>query len=236
HPVIGPSCGTVLVPAVNTGDSQAAALPEAAVRAALAAIGLGEGTGTTWVTTGGRWVNGVLAGSWHKDCAGYIGEGARETARRERIARLTAELAEVNDAIATLDEARNELASRQDQLVAEHRAVPPDAAVRDAQTRAAEQRKRRQELRDSRAEAERVRAVRQDELEVAQTGADEFAADTRLPADPEELAVVRAGLGDYRVALAALWPAAEAFQAARSHLDEAAEELAETQEGLTEAR
>jgi uncharacterized protein (TIGR02680 family) len=234
HPVTGPSCGTVLVPAVNTGDSQAAALPEAAVRAALAAIGLGEGTGTTWVTTGGRWANGVLAGRWHKDAAGYIGEGARETARRERIARLTAELAEVNDAIATLDEARDELASRQDQLAAEHRAVPPDAAVREAQTRAAEQRRRRQELRESRAEAERVRAIRQEELEGAQTAADEFAADTGLPADPA-LAAVRAGLGDYRVALAALWPAAEAFQAARSHLDEAAEELAETQERLTEA-
>src|SRR5215469_9071114 len=234
-PVTGPSCGTVLVPAVNTGDSRAAALPEAAVRAALAAIGLGEGTGTTWVTTGGRWANGVLAGSWHKDAAGYIGEGARETARRERIARLTAELADVNDAITTLDEARAELASRQDQLAAEHRAVPQDAAVREAQTRAAEQRKRRQELRDSRTEAERVCAVRQEELEAAQTAADEFAADTRLPVDPEELAAVRAGLGDYRVALAALWPAAEAFQAARSRLDEAAEELAETQERLTEA-
>jgi uncharacterized protein (TIGR02680 family) len=235
HLVTGPSCGTMLVPAVNTGDSQAAALPEAAVRAVLAAIGLGEGTGTTWVTTGGRWANGVVAGRWHKDAAGYIGEGARETARRERIARLTAELAEVNDAIARLDEDRDELASRQDQLAAEHRAVPSDAAVREAQTRAAEQRKRRQELRDSRAEAEQVRAVRQDELEVAQTAADEFAADTRLPADPEELAAVGAGLGDYRVALAALWPAAEAFQAARSHLEEAAEELAETQERLTEA-
>ena len=103
-PVTGPSCGTVLVPAVNTGDPQAAALSETAVRAALCAIGLGEGTGTTWVTTEGRWANGVLAGSWHKDAAGYIGEGARETARRDRIARLTVELAEANDAIATLDE------------------------------------------------------------------------------------------------------------------------------------
>jgi len=235
HPVTGPSCGTVLVPAVNTGDSQAAALPEGAVRAALAAIGLGEGTGTTWVTTGGRWANGVLAGSWRKDAAGYIGEGAREAARRERVARLTAELAEVNDAIAALDEARGQLASRQAQLAAEHRAVPSDAAVREAQTRAAEQRKHRQELRESRAGAERARAVRQEELEVAQTAADEFAADTRLPADPDELAGVRAGLGDYRVALAALWPAAEAFRAARSQLDEAAEELTETQERRAEA-
>src|SRR5215469_8260704 len=47
-------------------------------------IGLGEGAGITWVTTDGRWANGVLAGAWHKDAAGYIGEGARETARRDR--------------------------------------------------------------------------------------------------------------------------------------------------------
>jgi len=235
HPVIGPSCGTVLVPAVNTGDPQAAALPEAAVRAALSAIGLGEGTGITWVTTDGRWANGVLAGSWHKDAAGYIGEGARETARRDRIARLTVELSEVSDAIATLDETLDELDRRKDQLAAEHRAVPPDAAVREAHTRAAEQRKRRQELRDSCVEAERVRAARQGALEAARIAANEFAADTGLPADPQELAAVRTGLGDYRVALAALWPAAEGFEAARRHAADAADELAETRQLLTEA-
>jgi uncharacterized protein (TIGR02680 family) len=235
HPAPGPSCGTVLVPAVNTGDPQAAALPEAAVRAALSAIGLGEGTGTAWVTADGRWANGVLAGSWHKDAAGYIGEGARETARRDRIARLTAELAEANEAIGMLDEALDELDRRKDRLAAEHRAVPPDAAVREAHTRAAEQRRRRLELRDSHAEAGRVRAARQEALETARIAANEFGADTGLPADPEELAAVRAGLGDYRVALAALWPAAEGCEAARRHAAEAAEELGETRQRLTDA-
>jgi uncharacterized protein (TIGR02680 family) len=235
HPVTGPSCEAVLVPAVNVGDLQAAALPEAAVRATLSAIGLGQGAGTTWVTIDGRWANGVLAGSWHKDAAGYIGEGARETARRERIARLTAELAEVNDQIAALDEARSELGGRKDKLAAEHRAAPRDAAVREAHTRTAEQRKRRQELRNAHAEAERVHATRREELVGAQSAANEFARDTGLPAGPEDLAAVRTGLGDYRVALAALWPAAEAFQDARSRADEATEELAETQERLIDA-
>ncbi|MGH3397107.1 MAG: TIGR02680 family protein, partial [Streptosporangiaceae bacterium] len=235
HPVTGPSCDAVLVPAVNGGDRQAVALPEAAVWAALSAIGLGEGTGTTWVTVDGRWANGVLAGRWHKGSAEYVGEGARETARRERIARLTAELAEANDAIAALDQARDELGRRQDQLATEHRAVPPDAEVREAHTRTAEQRKRRQELRTSHAAAEALRGTRREQLEVAQSAADEFAGDTGLPAEPGELAAVRTGLADYRVALAALWPAAEAFQSARSRADEAAEELAETQERLTEA-
>jgi uncharacterized protein (TIGR02680 family) len=235
RPVTGPSCDTVLVPAVNTGDPQAAALPETAVRAALSAIGLGEGTGTTWVTTDGRWANGVLAGTWHKDAAGYIGEGARETARRDRIARLTVELAEVNGAIAALDDALNELDCRKDKLTVEHRAVPSDAAVREAHTRVAEQRRRRQELRDSHAEADRVRTARQEALEATRVAADEFAADTRLPADPEELAAVRTGLGDYRVALASLWPAAEAFEATGRRAVEAAEELAEARQRLTEA-
>ena len=229
HPVAGPSCGTVLVPAVNTGDPRAAALPPSAVRAALSAIGLGEATGTTWVTTDGRWANGVLAGAWRKDAAGYIGEGAREAARRDRIARLTVELAEVNAAIAALDESVRELDRRKDQLAAEHRAVPPDAAVREAHTRAAEQRRHRRELRASHVDAERVRAARQAKLEAARIAAGEFAADTRLPADPEELAVVKTGLGDYRVALAALWPAAEAFETARRHAVEATEEVAEAQ-------
>jgi len=235
RPVTGPSCGTVLVPAIDAGDPQASALPESAVRAVLSAIGLGEGTGTTWVTADGRWANGVLAGTWHKDAAGYIGEGARETARRDRIARLTGERAEVYDAIAALDDTLAELDRRKDKLTAEHRGVPSDAAVREAHTMVAEQRRRRQELRDACAEAEQVRAARQEALEATRIAANEFAADTRMPADPEELAAVRTGLGDYRVALASLWPAAEAFEAARWHAVEAAEELAEARQRLTEA-
>ena len=235
RPATGPSCDIMLVPAVNAGDVRAAAVPDAAVRAALSAIGLGEGTGTTWVTTDGRWVNGVLAGACHKDSATYIGEGARETARRDRIVQLTAELAQVNAAIAGLDEAQARLDRRKDRLAAEHRAVPADAAVLEAHTRAAELRRHRQELRGSHAEAEKVRAARQEELETARIAADEFAADTQLPAEPQELARVRGGLGDYRVALAALWPAAEAVQAARRHAAEAAEELDGARQRLAEA-
>ena len=52
------------------------------------------------------------------------------------------------------------------------------------------------------------------ELAAAQARAAEFAADVGLPADTGELAAVRDGLGAYRVALAALWPAAEAAHAA----------------------
>ena len=56
-----------------------------------------------------------------------------------------------------------------------------------------------------------------------------------LPADPDELAGVRAGIGAYRVALAGLWPAAEAAHAAIRAAAEAESELADSRQLLLEA-
>ena len=87
-PVAGASCASLLVPAIDPDDLQAGALPEESVDSVLRAIGRDPGpagAGGTWVTTDGRWSNGVLSGAWRKDQAGYIGEGAREAARRARI-------------------------------------------------------------------------------------------------------------------------------------------------------
>ena len=234
-PAPGPSCASALVPAINAGDPQAAALPEGAVSAVLAAIGLAAGAGPAWVTTEGRWANGVLAGGWHKDAAGYIGEGAREAARRARIASLTGELAQARAAIAEIEAAQAELERRRERLADEHRAVPPDAAVREAHIVAAAERRRRGELRGQHAHAVTVCEQRQEELHAAVLRAAEFAADVGLPADPGELAGVKAGVDAYRLALAGLWPAAEASQGAARAADEASAELADSQAHLDEA-
>ena len=45
----------------------------------------------------------MLSGAWHKDQAGYIGEGAREAARRARIEQLERELDAERAAIEGLD-------------------------------------------------------------------------------------------------------------------------------------
>jgi uncharacterized protein (TIGR02680 family) len=234
-PVPGSSCGSVLIPAINAGDPQAATLSDGAVSAVLAAIGLGTGTGPTWVTVEGRWANGVLAGGWHKDAAGHIGEGAREATRRARIASLTGELARESAAIAEIDAALRELERRRERLAEEHRAVPPDAAVREAHTVAAAERRRRGELRDQHAHAVTVRGQRHDELTAVLMHAEEFARDVGLPAEPGELAGVKAGANAYRLALAGLWPAAEASQAAARAADDDSAELAESQAHLDEA-
>ncbi len=234
-PVPGPSCASVLVPAINAGDPQAATLPDGAVSAVLAAIGLGTGTGPTWVTTEGRWANGVLAGGWAKDAAGYIGEGAREAARRARIASLAGELAQARAAITEIDASLAELERRRERLADEHRAVPQDAMVREAHTVAAAERRRRGELREQHARAVTVCGQRQEELTTAILRAEEFARDIGLPADPGELAGVKAGVDRYRLALAGLWPAAEASREAARAAGEASAELAESRAHLDEA-
>jgi uncharacterized protein (TIGR02680 family) len=232
-PVAGPSLASVLVPAVNADDPMANAVTEGTVRVVMAAIGLGGG-GAAWVGTDGRWANGVLAGTWSKDGAAYIGEGAREAARRERIARLSAELADVRALIAEADTALAEIGARRARADAEHRAVPADAAVRDAHTIAAEQRRARETLRARLAEAEKRRVLRVSELDEAVVLAGDFAADTGLPADDSELASVKEAVAAYRLALAALWPAAEAFQLADRTAREAAAELTEVRDRLAE--
>ncbi len=233
-PIPGPSLASVLVPAIDSGDASAQLLSTEAVGAVLAAIGLG-GPGGTWVAADGRWANGVLSGAWQKDGASHIGEGARESARRAKIARLSEELAQERAAIADLGTELAGLAVRRDRLADEHRAVPPDAGVREAHTVAAAERRRRRELREQHAEAVKVSRQRQEELEAALARAAEFARDVGLPAEPGDLAEVKAGVDAYRLALAGLWPAAEAWQGAARAAGELAAELAESRERLDEA-
>jgi uncharacterized protein (TIGR02680 family) len=234
-PVAGQSCASLLVPAIDLDDPQAGTLRGESVAAVLSAIGRAPGTGGTWVTTDGRWSNGVLSGAWLKDQAGYIGEGAREAARRARIERLERDLDAERAAIGELDEDLADAEARQGRLADEHRAVPPDDRVREAHTVGAEQHRQLAQARTEHAEAGALCRRRQEELAAAQARAAEFAGDVGLPADPDELALVRDGLGAYRVALAALWPAAEAAHAAIRAAAEAEAELAESRQLLIDA-
>lgn len=251
-PVAGSSCANVLVPAVDVGDLRAGALSDDAVRRVLSAIGLEMPTGpagtadpadpadsadpaSTWVSADGRWANGVLGGTWQKDDAAYIGEGSRESARRARVERLSAELGQERAAMAQADAALAAVAARQEWLADEHRAMPPDASVREAHTRAVDERRRRGELHDQHEHAATVREQRQQELDAAVGSAEQFARDVGLPADPDSLAQVKAGVTAYRVALAGLWPAAQTWEGAVSAASEAAAERGESEQLVTEA-
>ena len=237
-PVAGESCASLLVPAIDRADPQAAALDEVSIASVLSAIGREPGTvggGAAWVTTDGRWSNGVLSGAWRKAQACYIGEGAREAARRARIEQLERELDAERAAIEGLDADLANIAARQNRLADEHRSVPPDDGVREAHTKAAERRGQLALARTDHAEAVAKLQQRQGELVAAQARAAEFAADVGLPTGTEELGTVRDGLGAYRIALGALWPAAEAAHIAIRAAADAETELADSRQLLLEA-
>jgi hypothetical protein len=90
---VTPNLGAALRPAVDRDDAQAAQLADATVAAVLAGIGLGRSGAGTWVEQTGRWRLGVAEGAWAKPAASFVGRGAREAARRRRLAEVTQAIA-----------------------------------------------------------------------------------------------------------------------------------------------
>jgi uncharacterized protein (TIGR02680 family) len=230
-PASGGGLTAVLTPAVDRDDPHAAELPDSAVGAVLATIGLGPGA-PTWISVDGRFANGPLTGSWHKPAARYIGEGAREAARRARLAELEEELAVIRRRLDELAEQTAELAGRADALVAEQRARPADTDLLQAHVRLAAEHETKRRIDAHLAEAAEIAVRRQVAERTARAEMTEFAGDVGLPPDDHALAAVRVALGDYRVALAGLWPAARAVERARRDVVAAERELTSAAESL----
>ncbi|MFD7812967.1 TIGR02680 family protein [Streptomyces sp. NPDC059785] len=199
----------VLCPAVDHADVGAAAVGEQTVLRLLASLGLagGEGGNRTWVATDGRFRVGALTGSWGKDSAQYVGEGAREQARRTRIGELHAERTALAAEREELAEALRAVAGRRRVLDAELTAVPGEDDLRHAHARviAAADAVRRARTRQRERATELARATGEADRAAAELG--ETAAAVNLPADREGLGRVRQALADHIAHLAALWPA-----------------------------
>ncbi|MDX3387153.1 TIGR02680 family protein [Streptomyces niveiscabiei] len=224
-PLPGSTLAEVLRPAVDHGDARAAEVGEPTVARLLAAVGLGSGSaGDTWITADGGFRVGALRGSWSKASAAYVGEGAREEARRARIAVLREELGVVAGQLEAAEAEQAEVARSRRTLDAELAAVPDDAALRDAHalaSAAADAAHRARARQDERAGelAEAAGAEAEAATELTDT-----AAAVNLPADRPGLTAVRQALADYTAVLAALWPALrERADAGRAADEERAE-------------
>ncbi|MFJ7266374.1 TIGR02680 family protein [Streptomyces sp. NPDC099050] len=224
-PVDGLSLGGLLHPAVDGGDVRAAAVGEDTVARLLAAIGAGGESGArTWAGVDGRFRVGTLTGRWAKHAAEYVGEGAREAARRARIAALRTELdlfQQESDAVAAHSEA---VAARRRTLDAELAGVPDESTLTRAHaqvTAAVESVRRTRSRREERAADLLAAAGRADGAAAELAGT---TAELGLPADRDGLAGVRQALGSLAVALAALWPTLrERAEADRRAVEERAE-------------
>lgn len=234
----GPGLTALLHPAVDREDPRAAGVDDAAVAAVLRAVavdGTGAGPGGTRAGTDGRFGIGVLRGSWHKDRARYIGRGAREAARRARLEQLRTEAATLASARAEQVTARDRLVARRATLSEELAGLPTDGPLRGAHATLAALAAQRARLAG---EQDVARARHGDAVEAARVAGEalvEGAADVGLPAERDGLDAVRGGLGDYRVALAGLWPAARAHADAADRVADAGRELADAEESLRDA-
>ncbi len=129
---VAANLGAVLRPAIDADDPQAGALRPEAVAAVLAGIGLGEAGAGTWVDVGGRWQVGPLRGEWAKPDAEYIGHGAREEARRRRLALLEQRISEAEAAVRAAEAELAAVEQRQRVLADELERQPGEQALRDA--------------------------------------------------------------------------------------------------------
>ncbi|MHB9858443.1 TIGR02680 family protein [Streptomyces sp. YIM S03343] len=217
--------GRALCPAIDHADVRAAAVGEDTVGRLLAAIGLADGHGDgaqeqhipvtgggggshgTWVSTDGRFRVGALMGSWAKDGAQYVGDGAREQARRVRIGELRDEQQTLETELEQLAGEQRALSERRRVLDAELAAVPGDDDLRHAHARvgALADTVHRTRTRQRERAAELARAAGKADHAAAELV--EIAADLTLPRDRDGLGTVRQALADHTAHLAALWPA-----------------------------
>ncbi|MYY07654.1 TIGR02680 family protein [Streptomyces sp. SID4919] len=234
-PVAGPSLGGLLRPAVDSGDAQAAAVGEDTVARLLAAIGAGGDGGTdTWAGPDGRFRVGPLTGRWAKPAAEYVGEGAREAARRTRIATLRAELGGLRLESDTLVARSERVAARRRTLDAELAGVPEESPLTRAHaqvTAAVEAVRRTRSRREERA-ADLLEAAGR--AEAAATELAGTTAELGLPADRAGLAEVRRALGSLALSLAALWPTLRERDEAVLQAEEERAEVAQAGERTAE--
>lgn len=210
-----------------TGTTLAAALrptptPESGIAAdtivgLLAGIAFGEqdcADAESWLASDGRFRLGSLAGAWRKPAAVYIGHAAREQARRERLAVIVIELAQLDVVAAELAQQRDTLADERAQAEREWREAPSDqplrAAIAEAVAAAGDVGRARARL----DQAEQRLRDAEAELHAAREQLQRDAADLRLPAEAERLVEAEQALHACEQALIALVQSAQEWRRA----------------------
>ncbi len=219
--------GVWLVATVNTDDLRTAGMTDGVVNAVLRHIGARAGTGHCWVDVDGRWQLGPLHGAWSKPAAAHIGEGAREAARRARLATLAVEIAAADEELTRIDGDAAMVTRREQTARNEAAAAPGDEPIRAALAIIVQAGRTVATLRTRVAEAEDRVVARRLALDVATRARDEAANDLGLAAWVADLRGVEETIARYREAVAALWPTARHHASVSSHATRAVDSLAE---------
>ncbi len=224
----------VLRAAIDPDDPQASSVAPEAVERILATVGLGAEQGATWVSHAGEFRIGVLRGAWRKPAAAFIGQGAREAARRARLAELEQSREQVRGRLAEMDAERAALAEHRTELEQEIASMPADEALRDAHTVLAGLDAEHGRLAGRVDAAARALAQAEQKRAQAEQTLRESAAELGLPAERERLDQISRALQGLRVALAELFSAYREQMGAHAAAAEAAAELRATEHDLRE--
>jgi uncharacterized protein (TIGR02680 family) len=218
--------GSWLVPALDTGDPRTAGMTDGVVDAVLRHIGARAGAGHIWVDVDGRWQLGPLHGVWSKPAAAHLGEGAREAARRTRLAALAVDIADAEEQLARIDHDGASIRQREQLARTEAGAAPGDERIRAALAAIVEAGRTAGALGSRVAEAETRVAARRAALDAATRGRDEEAADLGLAAWLADLRGLDEAIAAYRQAVAAFWPTARHHASISGHAARVVDNLA----------
>ncbi|TVR89007.1 MAG: TIGR02680 family protein [Trueperaceae bacterium] len=171
--------------------------------------GAAEPDAASWVAADGRFRLGVTTGAWSKPEATYVGEGAREVARRRRITEARAEREVLQREQAEVMAAIEHLDTRAVRVRDEVERLPSDRGLQAAHaTLTAAERAVDDAVADrGEAEAAVASAATVAEAHVAELG--EVAGALQLPATSPELDTVRDAVDTYERRLGQLWHATE---------------------------
>ncbi|MEA3274899.1 MAG: TIGR02680 family protein, partial [Pseudomonadota bacterium] len=224
----------VLRPAVDPEDSRAAQIDASLIGRVLACIGWGECDHPAWVDKAGNWRLGPARGTWNKPDAEYVGRGAREAARRRRLAELAELVSEVEHRLEDLNGKLGELKRRRDALEREWQTVPDDQPLRLVHQQLAELIRRRRDHQVKIEQAEASLRQAREQTEARRLERDRAAADLDLPPGAEALGEVAAALQTYTRTSAGFWPRLRHYWDNLADLHEALVELKMLKERLKE--
>jgi uncharacterized protein (TIGR02680 family) len=219
--------GILLAPAIDHDDPRTAQMSERVVEAVLRHVGARAGAGHVWVDADGRWQLGPLHGAWTKPAAAHIGQSAREAARRARLAALAREISQAEAALAGIDAELAALARREDVARREAAAAPGDEPARAALAAVTASGRAVTGLRARVDDTEQRVAERRRAFDAAASARDAAAADLGIAAWLGDLRTLESAIGDYRRAIAELWPTARHHASAREEQARAMASLAE---------
>jgi uncharacterized protein (TIGR02680 family) len=232
QPVRG-SLAELIVPAIDGNDPQARTLSADLIAAVLSSVSSAERADGPFATCDGRWGLGPLRGAWAKEHAAYIGHGAREEARRRRLAELAPLIAAAIARVTAAETAVATLAGQQTAMEELLAAAPVDADLRAAHAAVGAATQALGEARAALDLAATDLGWAERDLGQAVAVRDAAAADTGCPAELPALRAMAEAVGSYRAAATELTSAMHVHAAQLAGLAQWVQELAKAEDDLS---